>query len=74
MGASPSSFKVEETNLSQYTYSTLLEKEDGEKESFRLYRVTNLRFEAVLSRNDQSPKCLSLFRMDDEKLAREKFK
>lgn len=74
MGASPSSFRVEETTLQQYSHATLLEKIESDKESFRLFRVTALRYEAVLNRTDQHPKCLSLFRMDDEKLAREKFK
>lgn len=74
MGASPSSFRVEQTSLQQYSYSTLLEKDESKTESFRLFRVTSLRYEAVLNRTDQHPKCLSVFRMDDEKAAREKFR
>ncbi|KAK3728610.1 hypothetical protein QZH41_011693 [Actinostola sp. cb2023] len=74
MGTSPSNFCVEETTIQQYSYATLLEKEESVTESLRLFRVTSLRYEAVLNRIDQNPKCLSLFRMNDEKAAREKFK
>lgn len=74
MGASASNFRVEETTLQQFSYSTLLEKKESDRESFQLFRVTALRYEAVLYKNDNHPKCLSLFRMDNEQAARDKFK
>ncbi|XP_048577713.1 85/88 kDa calcium-independent phospholipase A2 [Nematostella vectensis] len=73
MGASPSSFRVDEANPLHYSYAKVLEKEGEPRESFTLYQVTSCRFEAVLN-SDRHPKCFSLFRMDEEKAAREKFR
>ena len=74
MGTATSSCRVEETLSSHYEHATVLEENVNGSESLRLYRITALRFEAVLYNPEKSPNCFSLFRSSDEEDARKKFR
>ena len=73
MGAAPSS-SVQEVDPSSFAHSAVVDKKEKEGHSFRLHRVTSTRFEAVLHNPKYNPKALSLFRLEDRELAKEKYR
>lgn len=74
MGTTTSSSRVEETISTHYDYASVLEEQVNGEESFRLYRVTSCRFEAILYNPKHSPHCFSLYRVPEETEARKKFR
>lgn len=74
MGTTTSSCRVEETISTHYDHATVLEEQVNGSESFRLYRITSYRYEAVLYNPQHSPNCFSLYRIPEEAEARIKFK
>ena len=74
MGVAASS-TVQEVEPSSYSHSRVVDKkEHGDKFSFRLYAVTSKRFEAVLYNPEHNAKAFSVFKLEDEQLAKEKFR
>lgn len=74
MGTTTSSCRVEETISTHYDHATVLEEQVNGSESFRLYRITSYRYEAILYNPQHSPNCFSLYRIPEEAEARIKFK
>ncbi len=74
MGISSSALKVEEKTPLFYNSAKICEKNDKGQETFRLYYVSqNDSYEAVLYNPDERTVCLSVFRIEDERKAKEMF-
>ena len=74
MGTTTSSCRVEEAIATHYDHASVLEEQVNGSESFRLYRITSYRYEAILYNPQHSPNCFSLYRIPEEAEARIKFK
>ena len=74
MGVSSSALKVEEKTPLFYKSAKICAKNDKGQETFRLYHVSESEtYEAVLYNPDERTVCLSVFRIEDERKAKEMF-
>ena len=74
MGVSSSALKVEEKTPLFYKSAKICAKNDKGQETFRLYYVSESgAYEAVLYNPDERTICLSVFRIEDERKAKEMF-
>ena len=74
MGVSSSALKVEEKTPVFYNSAKICAKNDKGQETFRLYYVPQSdAYEAVLYNPDERTICLSVFRIEDERKAKEMF-
>lgn len=75
MGITSSAFKVEEKSPVFYKGAKILDNNDNGDETFRLYHLEESdAYEAVLYNHNESPVCFSVFRLEDEKKAKETFR
>ena len=75
MGVSSSAFKVVELSPVFYSGAKILDKNDRGHETFRLYHLEQSgTFEAVLYNPDESAVCFNVFRLEDERKAKETFR
>lgn len=75
MGVSSSALKVEEKTPIFYNGATVLDKNENGQETFRLYRVPQSDlYEAVLYNPEERTVCLSVFRIEDERKAKDMFR
>lgn len=75
MGVTSSALKVEEKTPVFYKGSKIVENNDRGQETFRLYYITQSDlYEAVLYNPDERTVCLSVFRIEDERKARDMFR
>ena len=75
MGVSSSAFKVVELSPVFYSGAKILDKNDRGPETFRLYHLEQSgTFEAVLYNPDESAVCFNVFRLEDERKAKETFR
>lgn len=75
MGISSSALKVEEKTPIFYNEAQICEKNDRGPETFRLYYVSQSdSYEAVLYNPEERTVCLSVFRIEDERKAKEMYR
>lgn len=75
MGVTSSALKVEEKTPVFYKGSKIVENNDRGQETFRLYYITQSDlYEAVLYNPEERTVCLSVFRIEDERKARDMFR
>ena len=75
MGVTSSALKVEEKTPVFYKGSKIVENNDKGQETFRLYYISQSdSYEAVLYNPDERTVCLSVFRIEDERKARDMFR
>jgi hypothetical protein len=75
MGIASSALKVEEKTPLFYKGAKICEKNDKAQETFRLYYISQSDlYEAVLYNPDERTVCLSVFRIEDERKAKDMFR
>ena len=75
MGVSSSALKVEEKTPIFYNGAKVVDNNDRGQETFRLYKIPQSDlYEAVLYNAEERTVCLSVFRIEDERKAKEMFR
>ena len=75
MGVNSSALKVEEKTPVFYKGAKIVEDNDNGQETFRLYYISQSDlYEAVLYNPDERTVCLSVFRIEDERKAKDMFR